>query len=221
MPTVRAEVVGEGVRAVDVAPDATYGDLLAALEFSPHEAAVLVDDSPVPEDRTVDFEADVRVLRLVKGGDGTRPADIDDRVRVGSADADDHLDVMRVLDGAVLSVDARTVRERIDDGAALVATVEGRVVGALVRDGDRVTAVATRRRWRDRGVGTALVSAAAAERDRLVAEFDPDVRPFYESLGFEVEPTGDGDRLRGRLSRESARERGPDVVGPVEQGDGE
>ncbi|WP_417448679.1 GNAT family N-acetyltransferase [Haloplanus litoreus] len=88
---------------------------------------------------------------------------------------------MRVVDGAVLEADAATVRDRIGRGAVLVATVEGRVVGALVRDGDRVTAVATRRRWRDRGVGTALVSAALAERGRLVVEFDPDVRPFYES----------------------------------------
>jgi len=198
MPTVAVEVVGEGTRTVDLAADATYGDLLAALEFSPHEAAVLVDDAPVPEDRAVDAEGDVRVLRLVKGG-GT--AGVDDRIRVRLADADDYLDVMRVLDGAMLSVDAETIRERIDAGTVRVATVERRVVGALVRDGDRVTAVATRRRWRGRGVGTALVSAAAAEQGCLVAAFDPEVRPFYESLGFEIEPTGEDDRLRGQLAR--------------------
>jgi len=198
MPTVAVEVVGEGTRTVDLAADATYGDLLAALEFSPHEAAVLVDDAPVPEDRAVDAEGDVRVLRLVKGG-GT--PGVDDRVRVRLADADDYLDVMRVLDGAMLSTDAGTVRERIDAEAVHVATVERRVVGALVRDDDRVTAVATRRRWRGRGVGTALVSAAAAEQERLVAAFDPEVRPFYESLGFEVEPAGEDGRLRGHLPR--------------------
>ncbi|MFC7172443.1 ubiquitin-like small modifier protein 2 [Haloplanus litoreus] len=176
MPTVRAEVVGEGVETVDLDAGATYGNLLTALDLSPHEAAVLVDDDPVPEDRPVDFEREVRVLRLVKGG-----APTDDRVTVRPASNDDHLAVMRVVDGAVLEADAATVRDRIGRGAVLVATVEGRVVGALVRDGDRVTAVATRRRWRDRGVGTALVSAALAERGRLVVEFDPDVRPFYES----------------------------------------
>lgn len=198
MPTVAVEVIGEGTRTVDLDAAATYGDLLAALEFSPHEAAVLVDDVPVPEDRTVDAEGDVRVLRLVKGGGTTG---VDDRIRVRPADADDHLDVMRVLDGAMLSTDAGTVRKRIGAGAVLVATVEGRVVGALVRDGDRVTAVATRRRWRGRGVGTTLVSAAATEQGRLVAAFDPEVRPFYESLGFEIEPAGENDRLRGRLAR--------------------
>jgi GNAT superfamily N-acetyltransferase len=61
--------------------------------------------------------------------------------------------------------------------------------------------VATRRRHRDRGVGSALIAAALERRGRLVAEFDPDVRPFYESVGFDVEPVGDG-RLRGRLAPE-------------------
>jgi GNAT superfamily N-acetyltransferase len=126
---------------------------------------------------------------------------VDDRVRVRPAAPDDHLDVMRVVDGAMLTADAERVRDRIDAGTVLVATVEGRVVGALVREGDRITAVATRRRWRGRGVGTALVSAAAEGRERLVAAFDPGLRPFYESLGFETEPMGDGDRLRGRLER--------------------
>jgi sulfur carrier protein ThiS/GNAT superfamily N-acetyltransferase len=190
MPTVRTEVVGEGTRDLRLDADATYGDLLAALDFSPHEATVLVDGAPVPEDRPVDAER-VRVLRLIKGGTD---------VSVRPARPDDHLDVMRVVDGAMLSADAATIRDRIDDGAVLVATVDGgdALVGALVRDGDRATAVATQRRYRDRGVGTALVSAALERRDRLVAEFDPDVRPFYESLGFDVETVEDG-RLRGQL----------------------
>lgn len=196
MPTVRAEVVGEGTREVTLDAGATYGDLLAALEFSPHEAAVLLDDAPVPEDRPVDPDVDrVRVLRLVKGGAGDGAT-----VAVRPATPDDHLDVMRVVDGAMLTADAATVRERIDAGEVLVATVDDGVVGALVRDGDRVTAVATRRRHRDRGVGSALVSAALDDRDRLVAEFDPDVRPFYESLGFDIE-ADEGERLRGRLRR--------------------
>lgn len=193
MPTVRAEVVGEGTRELRLDADATYGDLLAALDFSPHEATVLVDDTPVPEDRRVDADR-VRVLRLVKGGAA------ETTLAVRRARPDDHLDVMRIVDGAMLSANAGTVRDRIDDGDVFVATVADRTVGALVRDGDRVTAVATRRRYRDRGVGTALVSAALEDRDRLVAEFDPDVRPFYESLGFEIAAVaGDTDRLRGRL----------------------
>jgi len=194
MQTVRAEVVGEGSHEVSLDGDATYGDLLTALDFSPHEATVLVDDAPVPEDRRVDTDR-VRVLRLVKGGSDARA----DGVRIRPARDDDHLDVMRVLDGAMLDVDADRVRERIDTGAVLVATLDDRVVGALTLDGDRVTAVATRTRRQGQGVGTALVSAARADRDRLIAEFDPRVRPFYESLGFDIEPTGDGDRLRGQL----------------------
>ena len=197
MPTVRAEVVGEGTRELRLDADATYGDLLKALDFSPHEATALVDGTPVPEDRSVDTDR-VRVLRLIKGGSDATA------VAVRRARPDDHLDVMRIVDGAMLDADASTVRERIDDGTVLVATVADRdddavaPVGALVRDGHRVTAVATRRRYRDRGVGTALVSAALDDCGRLVAEFGPDVRPFYESLEFEIE-TAEPGRLRGQL----------------------
>jgi sulfur carrier protein ThiS len=195
MPTVRADVVGEGVETVALEADATYGDLLAALGFTPHEATALVDDRPVPEDRPIDADR-VRILRLVSGGTS-------DGVVVRRARRDDHLAVVRLLDGAMLDVDAGRVRDRIEaeTGAVLVATRGDvdRPVGALVRDGDRVTAVVTRRRHRGRGVGSALVRVALGDRGRLVAEFDPGVRPFYESLGFTIEPVGDG-RLRGRSS---------------------
>jgi sulfur carrier protein ThiS/predicted N-acetyltransferase YhbS len=215
MPTVTADVVGGSREEVALPPGATYGDLLAALDLSPHEAAVLVDGDPVPEDRRVDPDTDeVRVLRLVKGGRGTT----EDRTAVRPAAPDDHLDVMRIVDGAALAADADAIRERIERGEALVATVDGSVVGALVRDGGRVTAVAVRRRWRDRGIGRALVVAALDDCGRLVAAFDSGVRPFYASLGFEIE-RGDDGRLRGTL--EQARDGGADGVGPVEQGDGE
>lgn len=64
---VTAEVVGEGTRDVDLAGDATYADLCRAVGYNPHEVAVLVDDQPVPVDRTVDADR-VRVLRLLRGG---------------------------------------------------------------------------------------------------------------------------------------------------------
>jgi GNAT superfamily N-acetyltransferase len=76
-----------------------------------------------------------------------------------------------------------------------VAAADGRIVGALVLDGEHVAAVAVRPGRRGQGVGTALVEAAAARRDRLTADFDSGVRPFYESLGFDVERS-DG-RCRG------------------------
>lgn len=74
-----------------------------------------------------------------------------------------------------------------------------RVVGVLVLDGECVEAVAVAPSRRGRGVGTALVDAALARQGRLVAEFDDTVRPFYESLGFAIEPTDDGSdgRFRG------------------------
>jgi sulfur carrier protein len=65
---VTAEVVGEDTHDLSLEGAApTYADLLAELDLSPHEASVLVDGRPVPEDRPV--EADhVRVVRLIKGG---------------------------------------------------------------------------------------------------------------------------------------------------------
>lgn len=109
-------------------------------------------------------------------------------------------DVMNVLDGAVLRADAATVRDRIAEDSVLVA-VSGdggeRVLGALVLAGDHIDAVAVRRRRRGQSIGSALVEAAVDRRDRLTAEFDADLRPFYEGLGFTVESTDQPGRLRG------------------------
>jgi len=130
-------------------------------------------------------------------------------------------DVMNVLDGAVLEADAARVRDRIAEAAVLVAvagddsqrapsasqTGGERVLGALVLDGDHIDAVAVRRRRRGQGIGTALVDAAASRTDGpLVARFRAGVRPFYDSLGFAIDPAPDDgapseadDRLRGVL----------------------
>jgi sulfur carrier protein len=64
---VTCEVVGGDTRDLELDADATYGDVLEAVDLSSHEASVLVDGSPVPEDAPVETDA-VRVLRLIKGG---------------------------------------------------------------------------------------------------------------------------------------------------------
>lgn len=121
-------------------------------------------------------------------------------LRVREATADDFVAAMRVLEGALLEVDASTLRARIGDGALLLAESDGgSAVGALVLDESRIEAVAVRRTYRRRGVGTALVAAAADRVGTVTAAFDPRVRPFYEALGFETEAR-DG-RLWGRLER--------------------
>lgn len=63
---VTVDVPGDGTRTVAVA-EGTYGDLLKQVGFSPQEASVLVDGSPVPADRPIDTEH-VTVLRLIAGG---------------------------------------------------------------------------------------------------------------------------------------------------------
>jgi GNAT superfamily N-acetyltransferase len=120
-------------------------------------------------------------------------------VRVRPADVTDLPDVMNVLDGAALQADAGRLRTAIDRGDVLVAVTAdgGRVLGALVLEGTEITAVAVRRRRRDQGIGSALVEAAADRRERLVAAFRPDVRPFWAALGFEIESTGESGRYRG------------------------
>jgi len=61
------EVAGEGTHRVEADADATYADLVQAVELSPNEVSVLVDGRPVPEDQPVEAET-VTVLRLIKGG---------------------------------------------------------------------------------------------------------------------------------------------------------
>jgi len=97
--------------------------------------------------------------------------------------ADETAVVRGILDAAMLRVE----NAALEEGTTLVAAVEGRLLGALVLDGEEVLAVAVRPGRRGQGVGTALVEAAADRRERLTAGFDPGVRPFYESLGFEIE----------------------------------
>jgi len=132
-----------------------------------------------------------------------------DRVTVREATPDELSAVLGVLDAAALETDADRVRDCLDAGDVLVAVGRavdqpqtgvgggGTLVGALVLDGDEIANVAVRRRRRGQSIGTALVEAAATRRDCLVAEFDAEVRPFYESLGFDVGPADDPDRREG------------------------
>ena len=63
---VTVKVVGGETYEVSLT-EPTYGDLLGVVNLSAHEATVLVEGRPVPEDERVETER-VQVLRLVKGG---------------------------------------------------------------------------------------------------------------------------------------------------------
>ena len=126
---------------------------------------------------------------------------------------DDRLAVVRLFDAGLLETDPDRLRRQLDAtaGFVLLGTIDERPVGAIAVDlapadnsegGDNpepalITAIAVRRRRRDRGIGQRLVDAAAdrvAPRP-LTAVFDERVRPFYRACGFEVEPHE--GRLRG------------------------
>ncbi|MCY4729494.1 GNAT family N-acetyltransferase [Natronomonas gomsonensis] len=101
--------------------------------------------------------------------------------------------VRAICNAAMLELDEAVLAE----AAVLVAREDDRVLGALVLNGTEIDAVAVRPGRRGSGIGSALVEAAADQRPELTAEFDLGVRPFYESLGFDIDC--DGGRCRGYL----------------------
>lgn len=117
---------------------------------------------------------------------------------VREATPDERPAVLNILDGAMLATEG--VAERIAAGEVLLAlSGDGeRVLGVLVLNGDHIAAIAVRRRRRGQGIGTMLVEAAVERRERLTAEFDADVRSFYEKLGFAIESGDEPGRLCGK-----------------------
>jgi len=64
---VTLDVAGGEVHELDAPDGTTWADLLSEVGLSPHEASVLVEGTPVPEDAAADA-AQATVLRLVQGG---------------------------------------------------------------------------------------------------------------------------------------------------------
>lgn len=130
---------------------------------------------------------------------------------VRTASADDALEVRRILDAAML--EPGDVEARIDAGDVFVAgdqrggssSDRERVLGTVVLEpladdpGAHIAAIGVRRRHRGRGIGRTLIDHALERRGRLTARFDTGVRPFYDALGFSIEPIDDR-RYRGVVS---------------------
>ncbi|GAB7019099.1 GNAT family N-acetyltransferase [Halostagnicola bangensis] len=138
------------------------------------------------------------------------------------ATPEDALEVRRILDASMLepgNVEARIEADDVfvagdrweasGDSNPSSAQTE-RVLGTIVLkpleavEGDdpgaHVSAIGVRRRHRGKGIGRNLIERAVARERRLTARFDADVRPFYESLEFSIEPI-DAERYRGSLER--------------------
>ncbi|MFC6719662.1 GNAT family N-acetyltransferase [Natrialbaceae archaeon GCM10025810] len=148
---------------------------------------------------------------------------------VREATPDDHLEVRRILDAAML--EPGNVERRIRAGDVLVAGdhlgrpdrppangggTRERILGTLVLEphsvgegapdvgvdaGAHIVAIGVRRRHRGRGFGRRLIETALEREPRLTARFDEGVRPFYERLGFSIEPIDDR-RYQGVKHRE-------------------
>ncbi|MFC4540758.1 GNAT family N-acetyltransferase [Halosolutus amylolyticus] len=128
---------------------------------------------------------------------------------VRTATPDDVLEVRRILDAAMLEpgdVEARTAAGDVLVGGDRRGTASAdrdgdgsrddeRILGTLVlepRDrGGHVAAIGVRRRHQGRGIGRALIERALEREGRLTARFDDGVRPFYERVGFAIEPIDD------------------------------
>lgn len=109
--------------------------------------------------------------------------------------------VRGVVDAGLLELDAERLSTAIEHDEVLVAVSEtGSVVGALVLADAEILAVAVRKGRQGQSIGTKLVEDAATRHETLSAEFHERVRPFWESLGFEITATGQANRYRGALS---------------------
>jgi len=143
---VTVEVVGSETQTCVVADDATYADLIRTAGYPPQETTILVDGTPVPGDATVDTNR-VRLLRLIQGGGDTEvrkqistnartdtTESLPTGVSIEPATPADRLDIVRVLDAAMLQTDVSALAERIAVDAVICARFErtGAVVGAVV-----------------------------------------------------------------------------------------
>jgi GNAT superfamily N-acetyltransferase len=128
-------------------------------------------------------------------------------VAIRPATAEEQSTVMAIIDGAALRTSLTRIERAIAEDAVLVATPADadRVLGALALDGQEVLNIAVRPRRRGQGIGRALIEAATERRGRLVVECNADLRPFYESVGFDVRESDPDDpastRLRGILEQ--------------------
>lgn len=140
-----------------------------------------------------------------------------DRIEIRRGRPADFLPIVRLFEGALLEIDPEAIRGRLDQEpveAIFVATIErngtdsagppseSTPIGAIWLDTSEppvsVEAIAVAPRYRRRGIGRTLCERAADEHGSLVARFDERVRPFYDALGWSIEP--EGDRLLGRYS---------------------
>lgn len=126
-----------------------------------------------------------------------------------------YAEITSILDAAALQTDSAQIKQAIEDGDVFVAlpspaehgeqpgdyetasSETAPVLGAIVLDGENVTAVAVRPNRRGQDIGSALVGTALESKGRLVARFDERVRPFWKSLDFDISAGSESGRYHG------------------------
>lgn len=131
-------------------------------------------------------------------------------MQIRAAAPGESAEIAAILNAAYLQTDTESIEQAVRSGNVLIAerpenersgapesTETAPMLGALVLDGSEITAIAVRPGRRGQGIGRRLVTAARQRLGRVVAEFDPTVRPFWEAVGFEVSVLPGSDRLHG------------------------
>ncbi len=114
-------------------------------------------------------------------------------VEIRSAVPREYVSIRSIFEAALLEIETGLLRRT----SVLIAVEEGRILGAIALRGAEIEAIAIRPRRRGQGIGSMLINEAANRRPTLAAGFDPSVRPFYASLGFNI--VCEDDRCRGLL----------------------
>lgn len=118
-------------------------------------------------------------------------------------------EIHSIIEATMLELDPDLIQSILSsqtNGSVLVAvdSHEGPILGAIVVQEGHVVAIAVRPNRRGQGIGSELIIAAARRTDDpLTATFDPAVAPFYERLGFELEPIEETSRVRAIFSADS------------------
>ncbi|MFB6185480.1 MAG: GNAT family N-acetyltransferase [Halobacteriaceae archaeon] len=110
--------------------------------------------------------------------------------------------VLFLLESGLLSVSMGEIAHQIHSEQVLVALSDDNIIGVIVvsPDGEiaEIDHIIVQKDHRNEGIGRNLVSRACNRWGPLTAEFRAAVKPFYQSLGFDIKKIN--NRYRGHIN---------------------